>query len=465
MMSRLTLKYDLVPFLEYVEKTTGMTVPDTNYRTLRDSIGRRLDELNLEAARYLCLIENDMSERERFLNFCTINETYFFRECRHFTLLQRLILPELAALNRSLSFWSVTCSSGEEALSMAMIAEECCAPGVEYRVFASDINTEALRRVEQGSYSDNSLRSDGKSFMPLIEKYTVRSGKVLHIKEFLRSKVIPVHLNVYQGPLDAIPNGIHLALFRNTLIYMKPSVKMDILHAIAAKISPGGYLLLSSAEMPHLNHENMILKELDGVYFFQKMLARRHNAASPVVDGSPADSGTLMNGRAVTRSIDKEAVLSFASRLSEGKAIPEVSDYPSLQMAELLHYVLYFINNLKFDLARQLLSVIDAAFANEITVYLRGFMEMLAGNNDLALSCFRQAIRFNKKFWPARFYLATILKNTGDGGARGEFAACRYDIEADSSRGGSQYRFLLENFSERYFIELCTHWIETLDKK
>ncbi len=451
---------DITPFLEFVERTTGMTVPDTNYRTLRDTIARRVSELGTDAIRYLRGMEIDAGERERFLNLATINETYFFREHRHFLLIRKQILPELAARYTPLALWSVTCSSGEEALSLAMVAAECCA-GQEYRVFASDINTDSLQKLEEGVYHSNSLRGDGSVFMPLMRKYSRHSGKTWHINSDLRSKVIPVHLNISQGNLEAIPDGIHLALLRNTLIYMKPDMKAKILHSITGKIADGGYLFLSSTEIPHLSHRDLVLREYDGVYFFQKRLAPLPAATVAAPAASPSRAGES----AAPVFPDKGEVLRCAALLSEGNTPDESGDPVSILTAELILYTLYFINALKFDPARQLLSVIGKYFSNEITDYLAGFLEMLAGRSERARLHFLDALRRNNKFWPARFYLAVILRNAGDESAAAEFAACRNDIEAGNAPGSPRYRFLLEQFSEQYFAELCTHWIEMLKKK
>jgi tetratricopeptide (TPR) repeat protein len=135
-------------------------------------------------------------------------------------------------------------------------------------------------------------------------------------------------------------------------------------------------------------------------------------------------------------------------------------------MAEMLLYALHFINAMKFGTAKRILSIIDRRFSNEITAHLYGFAEMLAGRTGRARARFHEALRHNGEFWPARFYLATVLKDAGDyKHALREFQACRDGISGTGGEANLRYRFLMENFSERYFLELCTHWIETLKNK
>lgn len=463
MIARPVLRYDISPFLSYVEDSTGMTVPETNVRALRDSITERLAMLGVSAESYLELIERNAGERELFLNAATINETYFFREHRQFMVILKHIMPELAAAGGEILLWSATCSSGEEALSLAMIAGELPEAQSRYRVFASDINTDSLRRLEEGAYSGNSLRGDGSMFMPLVRRHFHRSGKTWRAGEDLLSRVVPVHLNISRPPFHGIPDKINLALFRNTLIYMKPDAKMNALHAITRTIAPGGYLFLSSTEIAHMSHDDLVLREIDGVYFFRK----KDYSAPPSSRHAATEAITAPSGpEAKEHTFDAGAVLRSAAAISRGESPPGDAGDRDLVMAEMLLYALHFINAMKFGTAKRILSIIEKQFRGEITAYLSGFTEMLAGRPGRARARFLEALRLNGEFWPARFYLATVLKDAGDyKHALREFQACRDGISGTGGEANLRYRFLMENFSERYFLELCTHWIETLKNK
>ncbi len=463
MIARPVLRYDIGPFLAYVEDITGMTVPETNIRSLRDSVTERLSMLGVGAESYLDLIERDAGERELFLNAATINETYFFREHRQFMVIRKHIMPELAAAGGEILLWSATCSSGEEALSLAMIAGEFPEAQSRYRVFASDINTDSLRRLEEGAYTGNSMRGDGSTFMPLVRRHFHRSGKTWRAGEDLLSRVVPVHLNISRPPFHDIPDGIRLALFRNTLIYMKPDAKMNALHAIARKIAPGGYLFLSSTEIAHMSHDDLVLQEIDGVYFFRK---RDYSTPPSPPPASVTGSELPAELQSPERAFDGDAILRCAAEMAQGSApAKDICEHDAVT-AETLLYALHFINSMKFDTAKRILSIIEKRFSNEITAHLYGFAEMLAGRTGRARARFQEALRRNAGFWPARFYLAIVLKDEGDyNGALREFQLCRDGIVAAGGEANRRYRFLVENFSERYFLELCTHWIETLKNK
>ncbi|MBE0595674.1 MAG: chemotaxis protein CheR, partial [Desulfuromonadales bacterium] len=99
----------------------------------------------------------------------TVGETYFFREPQAFHLLQRQFLPELLASRRqekSLRFWSAACASGEEAYSLAIAVRSQLPNLAQWKVtiLATDINTAALRKAEQGEYGRWSFRAADPSF-------------------------------------------------------------------------------------------------------------------------------------------------------------------------------------------------------------------------------------------------------------------------------------------------------------
>lgn len=94
----------------------------------------------------------------------TVNETYFWREPDAFAALEGHILPELMLArqgDRRLRIWSVGCSTGEEAYSIA-IALCRVIPAIQdwsITLLATDINPRVLRLAAAGVYCDWSLRN------------------------------------------------------------------------------------------------------------------------------------------------------------------------------------------------------------------------------------------------------------------------------------------------------------------
>ena len=94
----------------------------------------------------------------------TVGETYFFRERKAFEILEQAMLPGLIDARRRtgkrLRFWSAGCSTGEEPYSIAILLDQLIPDLKDWNItiLATDINTAALRKADEGIYSDWSFR-------------------------------------------------------------------------------------------------------------------------------------------------------------------------------------------------------------------------------------------------------------------------------------------------------------------
>ena len=92
----------------------------------------------------------------------TVGETYFFRNNEQFRALAEVVLPDrmrVRSEHKELRLLSAGCSSGEEAYSMAMVAQETIAdPSWKVSVRAVDLNPTALEKAVRARYSSWALR-------------------------------------------------------------------------------------------------------------------------------------------------------------------------------------------------------------------------------------------------------------------------------------------------------------------
>ena len=133
--------------VRFIENDTGIRLPDTNYRLIKSFVSERLSFLEMNPDTYLAHIKENKDEYDRFLDAVTINETYFFREQKHFKIIDKIIFPQyINTEQRPLAFWSAACSTGEEALSIAALAQKFWGQSSEntYSVFASDLGAIGL---------------------------------------------------------------------------------------------------------------------------------------------------------------------------------------------------------------------------------------------------------------------------------------------------------------------------------
>jgi chemotaxis protein methyltransferase CheR len=207
---------------------------------------RRVRELELTSFSAYHLLLREGSERDgelaRLVDELTINETYFFRERAQLGALVSEILPELRTQRGAgpVAIWSAGCSSGEEPYSVVMLALEAgLAPGVDFRVYASDISQRMLRRAREGVYREASFRDTEP---PLRQRYFARAEQGLRICDAVKRHVDFIHLNLFDasklallGPMDVI-------------IYFDAAGKRRTIETFHEKLRPGGYLLLGHSE-------------------------------------------------------------------------------------------------------------------------------------------------------------------------------------------------------------------------
>ena len=95
-------------------------------------------------------MKENAAERQIMVDLLTTNETYFFREPKHFDFLR-----DIASRHRpGLPFrvWSAASSTGEEAYSIAMILAETIG-SANWEVTGTDISSRVLEKARKGHYS------------------------------------------------------------------------------------------------------------------------------------------------------------------------------------------------------------------------------------------------------------------------------------------------------------------------
>ena len=108
-----------------------MFLPQQRRSFLQTSLGLRMLELGIrDYGEYYDKIQDGPSgvmEWSTLVDRLTVQETRFFRDPDALQLVvehMRRQRPRLQAREETMEFWSVGCSSGEEAYTLAMLAEE-----------------------------------------------------------------------------------------------------------------------------------------------------------------------------------------------------------------------------------------------------------------------------------------------------------------------------------------------------
>jgi two-component system, chemotaxis family, CheB/CheR fusion protein len=236
--------------LQRIQERSGIDFstykPATILRRLR---GRMNATAHPTIAGYAEYVETDAEEYARLVNSLLIKVTEFFRDPQVFDYLREVVLPELIAEarrgQRELRIWSAGCSTGEEAYSLAILVADALGeetPWPDIRIFATDIDREAIAFARRGIYPLASLERAPEG---IRDRHFAKSSGGYQASKKLRSLIVfGEHDLSERAPFPRID----LILCRNVLIYFARPMQETALETFAYSLRPGGRLVLGQSE-------------------------------------------------------------------------------------------------------------------------------------------------------------------------------------------------------------------------
>jgi len=191
---------------------------------------------------------HDKAVFPQLLDYLTVQVSDLFRDPSYYLALRRNVMPTLATYP-SLKVWVAGCSTGEEAYSMAiLLAEE----GLLNRtlIYATDINSESLRKAASGVYDLDRIRqftlnhreSGGKG--SLSDHYHA-SGHSAVMDPQLRNRITFADHSL---ATDTAFSEVHFISCRNVLIYFNRELQDRALGIFQEALVRRGFLGLGSKE-------------------------------------------------------------------------------------------------------------------------------------------------------------------------------------------------------------------------
>ncbi|OMG52987.1 SAM-dependent methyltransferase [Azonexus hydrophilus] len=236
-------------FQRLIYKIAGINLSDAKKVLLVGRLQKRLRFHGLDSyARYYRLLASGEhpEELQIMVDLLTTNETYFFREPKHFEFLRDEVLPARRG-GAPFRVWSAASSTGEEAYTLAMLLSECL-PGSPWEIVGSDISTQVLEKARRGHYPIE--RNEGIP-QKLLVKYCrkgVRSqaGTFL-INSELRERVSFHHINLTL-PIEADIGKFDVIFLRNVMIYFDIDTKRKVVEHLLPRLHPGGHFIIGHSE-------------------------------------------------------------------------------------------------------------------------------------------------------------------------------------------------------------------------
>lgn len=462
--------------LDLILSTFGMNLPETHYGDVTAFVRKRMEERGENISRYIQTLSGDRDEYIRFIDAITINESYFFRDIRHFTLFYNEILLQLFEERRHVKIWSAAAAAGEEALSLAALCNNVIAsyPDRTYSIYASDINAAALGKLREGTYTRSAFREDGAEMHSFLRPYITEKNGFLNAEEAIRERIIVEEHNLFHDDYSAFPDDFDLVLLRNVFIYMPMENRNRILHRIVSKIRDGGYLFLSASEVPLVWHPTLKIEERRGVYFFRRSVPEtgeqdlginRPEEQSRQKKNGAADDTTKRDGLEHGASKEEPVTRELYEVVNHLLYNPlfEKEENRTGMLAEIFVSLIAALNAGDITRCADLITALQTELGdNEAVLYYRGMLEKIQEKGNEGIEYFQKALQVHQQFWPARYERAMLLKRKNREKARQQFALCRRHIQLYIEKGEYTYHFLLDGFNALYFLKICTFWEQKL---
>jgi two-component system CheB/CheR fusion protein len=175
-----------------------------------------------------------------------IGVTNFFRDPEVFEALEQRWLTELLAIDSEpLRLWVAGCSTGEEAYSLAILlyqAMEASGNWRDVKIFATDVDREAIVRAQRGVYPESIAADVGPE---RLSRFFYKRDDSFQVARQIREMVVFAQHNVVRDPPFA---NIHLVSCRNLLIYLQPVLQQKVLELFSFSLRSKGMLLLGTSE-------------------------------------------------------------------------------------------------------------------------------------------------------------------------------------------------------------------------
>jgi chemotaxis protein methyltransferase CheR len=252
----------LLHLSEFVADRIGLYFPKKRWDDLERKICSAATEFGFKDAQscagWLLSSPHTKSQIEILASHLTVGETYFFRQKKSFEVLKEHILPQLIRSRRGsgqhLRIWSVGCSTGEEAYSLAILFSKLIPDRKDWniRILATDINPRFLKKASEGVYSEWSFRDTPQW---VKERYFKKRDDSLFeiispIKEMVTFSYHNLAEDTYPSILNST-NAMDIIFCRNVLMYFAPERAKQVIDKLYHSLVDDGWLIVSPSETSH----------------------------------------------------------------------------------------------------------------------------------------------------------------------------------------------------------------------
>lgn len=406
---------DVERFRRLVTGRLGLAFEDAKLPFLAEVLGRRLAASREGAERYLSDLAARPAEAEigALAQELTVPETYFFRNIDQFHALREAVAPNRLAARRSqgpVRILSAGCASGEEALSIAMVAQDVAERPDQVAITAIDVNPAILRKAAAGRFSNWAFRETPADAQ---RRWFRKDGAEFVVDDALHRMVRFERRNLIDDDAEFWrPRSQDIVFCRNVLMYFPSDTARAVVARLAEVLAPGGHLFLGHAETLRGLSQDFHLRHSHGTFYYQRKdgperpMERRApglvRPASPV-PGALEDAGWIA-------AIDQSAAR--VERLARSRSTG-ARPTPTAARAD-VGAALDLLSRERYAEAIGLLDAHQPAHDDRDAMLLRATLLAHSGRLDLAEAACRRLLMVDEMSAGAHHILALCREGAGD---------------------------------------------------
>ncbi len=257
----------------------------------------------------------------------SIGETFFFRSPQQLQRLEEvaqthLIQPKRRQGNLNLRVWSVACSTGEEAYTLAILFKRA-APDFNIQVVGSDMNETALQAARVGVYRSRAFRQVSPE---ILARWFPPVEGGWEVDEELRSCVSFKLLNLVADRSPAAQrnlSGFDVLVYRNVLIYLDADQIPGVMERLGKCSNATSVLVLTPAELAAARHAPEFKSLSSGLFLRSPATAQaktkvRNELAPTPIHAAAASRASAHPARDANPFVDVAEALRRAREAADG---------------------------------------------------------------------------------------------------------------------------------------------------
>ncbi|MBS1258765.1 MAG: Chemotaxis protein methyltransferase [Candidatus Scalindua arabica] len=246
-------------FRRLIYDSCGISLALSKKELVKARLTKRLIKVGIDSFkdyyRYVTKTDKTGKELVHLVDSISTNKTDFFREKKHFDLLNTSILPSLIASktktgNKKLRIWCAASSSGEEPYTLAMTVLNHLNPdnGWDIKILATDISTKILQKAINGVYRKELLRD-----IPLgtisanFSSVIYENANCYKVKNHLKDIITFRRFNL-MTPEFPFKNPFDFIFCRNVMIYFNPETQNTLVSKFYDCLPKDGHLFIGHSE-------------------------------------------------------------------------------------------------------------------------------------------------------------------------------------------------------------------------